>query len=203
MKMLMKTFAMAASLLLLAACRTPVPEIQEVDPKAAFHSETISLREGDVIKIVFPGSPNLDTTEQIRRDGRIALPLVGEIQAAGLAPSDLEQEILKLYSSQLVSKVVNVSVVSSLLPVYVTGSVLHPGKVVADHPITALEAIMEGGGFDLLKANTKKVYVIRLENGERKRYTLDLKSEMKGHPTQLFYLKPSDIIYVPEKFQWF
>jgi polysaccharide biosynthesis/export protein len=203
MKTLMRIFRVMPALLLLAGCHTPLPESQDQDPKAAFHSETISLREGDVVKIVFPGSPNLDTTEQIRRDGRIALPLVGEIQAAGMAPVDLEQSILKLYASQLVSKEVTVSVVSSLLPVYVSGSVMRPGKIVADHPITVLEAIMEAGGFDLIRANTKSVHVIRIENGVRKRYTLNLKSEMEGKSAELFYLKPSDMIYVPEKFEWF
>src|ERR1700722_2799514 len=79
------------SLLLLAAfaftgCQTD--QFSEGSKKAdseQAHTEKIVLREGDVLKISFPGSANLDTTQQIRRDGKISLPLVGEVIAAGMS----------------------------------------------------------------------------------------------------------------------
>ena len=165
--------------------------------------ESLILREGDVLKITFPGSPNLDTTQQIRRDGKITLQLAGELTATGMAPSDLEKEIAKAYGSQLVSKEVSVIVVSSSISVFVTGAVLHPQKVVADHPISALEAIMEAGGFDYAKANLKDVHVIRYEDGRQHTYFLNLKNVMQGKQSDPFYLKPFDIIYVPERFSMF
>lgn len=161
------------------------------------------MREGDVVKIAFPGAPSLDTTQQIRRDGKIALSPVGEIAVVGMTPAELEKEVLKLYSSQLVSKEVAVTVVSSSFPVFVTGAVIRPGKISSDHPITALEAIMEAGGFDYTKANLKAVVVVRHEEGRVKSYTLNLKLVLQGKQSEPFYLKPSDIIYVPEKFAWF
>jgi polysaccharide export outer membrane protein len=167
------------------------------------HSESLILREGDVLKISFPGSPNLDTTQQIRRDGKITLESVGEINAVGLSPSDLEKEISKTYGSQLVTKEVTVAVVSSSIPVFVTGAVLRPEKVLSDHPITALEAVMEAGGFDYSKANMKDVRVIRNENGREHTYILNLKLVMEGKQVDPFFLKPYDIIYVPERFQMF
>ncbi len=52
-------------------------------PAEQTHSETIVLREGDVLKITFPGSPNLDTAQPIRRDGKLNLPLIGEVDGGG------------------------------------------------------------------------------------------------------------------------
>src|SRR5882757_4686752 len=58
------------------------------------HTEVILLREGDVLKISFPGSPNLDTAQQIRRDGKISLSLVGEVQASGKTPDQLKDDLI-------------------------------------------------------------------------------------------------------------
>jgi polysaccharide biosynthesis/export protein len=190
---------MAAMLPALTGCNTTQPKLTPPPP----HSEALILREGDVLKVSFPGSPTLDTTEQIRRDGKINLQLVGEISATGVTPAVLETNISTAYGDQLSSKQVTVVVVSSSIPVFVTGAVLRPEKVMADHPITALEAVMEAGGPDYAKANLKDVRVIRYENGRQHNYVLNLKAEMAGDNIEPFYLKPSDIIYVPERFQWF
>jgi polysaccharide export outer membrane protein len=167
------------------------------------HSEIVTLQEGDDLKISFPGSATLDTTQQIRRDGKISLPLVGEVQAAGETPDDLQKNLINLYAPQISSKEVIVTVESSAFPVYVTGCVIRPGKISSDKPMTALEAVMEAGGFDYEKANLRNVRVIRSENGVSKSYTLNLKLALNGNEDKPFYLKPSDIIYVPEKFSWF
>jgi polysaccharide biosynthesis/export protein len=166
-------------------------------------SEAITLRAGDTVKISFPGAPTLDTTQQILRDGTIVLPLTGEAKAAGLTPTQLGQEVTKLYASQLTVKEVVVTLVSSTFSVYVTGAVLKPGEVDSDRPISALEAIMKAGGFDYTKANLKDVKVIRQENSQEQHFTLNLRAAMQGDSSKPFYLKPSDIIYVPEKFTWF
>jgi polysaccharide export outer membrane protein len=160
---------------------------------------SISLREGDVITISFPGSPNLNTSPQIRRDGKIDLPLGGELLAAGKTPAELEKELLEHFGPQLVVKEVSVAIKSSSYPVFVTGAVVRPGKLLADRPLHALEAIMEAGGFDLGRANLKAVAVIRIEEGQVKHYVLNLKLLLEGRTKDLFYLHPSDIIYVPEK----
>jgi polysaccharide export outer membrane protein len=163
----------------------------------------MNLREGDVLKISFPGSPTLNTTTTIRRDGKITLTFVGDVDAAGMTPPELEKKLVDLYASQLSSKQVTVEVVSSSLTVYVTGMVLRPGKVLSDHPITALEAVMEAGGFDYSKANTKDVTVIRREGDVMKNYRLNLKAVLQGKQNEPFYLKPDDIVYVPERFSMF
>ena len=166
-------------------------------------NESINLREGDVLKIIFPGSPTLDSTQVIRRDGKINLPLVGDVDAAGMTPAALEKKLVELYAPQLSSKQVTVQVESSSFPFYVTGMVLRPGKILADHPITALEAVMEAGGFDYARADLKDVTVIRRENNIMKNYKLNLKAMLNGRKSDPFYLKPDDIVYVPERFNMF
>jgi polysaccharide biosynthesis/export protein len=164
--------------------------------------ETI-LRQGDTVKVTFPGSPNLDQTEQVRLDGKISMPLVGDVQAAGQTPDQLEQTLVRLYAPQLSSSDVTVAIESSSFPVFVTGCVLAPGRVLSSEPITALEAIMEAGGFDYSRANLRNVHVIRRDNSSSQSYVLNLKSVLDGDEKNDFYLQPNDIIYVPEKFSWF
>jgi polysaccharide biosynthesis/export protein len=210
-------FAMAVLLLAATGCETSQPDAvfessssnastrtnHSSQLSGSIHSEALILREGDTLKISFPGSPNLDTTQQIRRDGKITLQLVGEITATEITPTDLEKKIADTYGSQLVTKEVSVTVISSSIPVFVDGAVLHPQKVMSDHPITVLEAIMEAGGFDYSRANMKDVRVIRYENGSEHTYILNLKAVLDGKPSEPFYLKPYDIIHVPERFSMF
>lgn len=194
-------------LVAVSGCETPysgmpVEQLRN-QANAGKSAEALTLREGDVLKIAFPGTPNLDTTQTIRRDGKITLPLVGEFAAAGMAPSDMEKELVRLYAPQLVSKEVSVTVVSSTFVVFVSGAVIRPGKIISDHPLSALEAIMEAGGFDSAKADAKSVVVLRQEGGQTKNYVVNLKLVLEGKQSELFYLKPSDIVYVPERFSWF
>lgn len=167
-------------------------------------TETLTLREGDVIKVSFPGATNLDAVQTIRRDGKIALLLVGEVQAAGLKPAELQNELIKLYAPQLVSKEISVSVVSSSFPAFISGAVLRPGKIISDHRITVLEAVMEAGGPDFARANLRAVVVIRQgADGKTTNHTVNLKHIMDGVQKEPFYLEPSDIVFVPERFSLF
>ncbi|HSY10275.1 MAG TPA: polysaccharide biosynthesis/export family protein [Candidatus Dormibacteraeota bacterium] len=203
---LAKLTAVVVLLAAVAGCQTeefPAADANKQMTNSTAATEAITLREGDILKISFPGSPNLDATQPIRRDGKISLQLVGEVQAAGMTPSELESHLVNLFASQLVSKEVTVEVESSTFPVYVTGSVLRPGKITSNHPMTALEAVMEAGGFDYTKADLRHVTVIRQEESGTKNHVLDLKSVMDGKTSDPFYLKPADIVYVPERFQWF
>lgn len=163
----------------------------------------VRLREGDLVKIAFPGAPNLDVTQQVRRDGKITLTLGGEIVALDKTPAELEKELLKTYESQLAVKQVVVTVASSTFPVYVTGAVMRPGKLLADRPMSVMDAIMESGGFDFARANLKEVTVVRKFESKTVTYKMNMKDVLDGKDNQPFFLKPSDVIYVPQKFNWF
>ena len=186
----------------LAGCQTQ----PAMAPAAEQHSD-LTLREGDVVKISFPGAPDLTPAEplQIRRDGKITLPLVGEVTAAGRTPAELQGDLIALFAKQLVSKEVIVTVISSSFAVFVDGDVVHPGKVTTDHPITLLEAIMEAGGFDYAKADTARVLVIRRPRGadDYTYYTVDLSLALSGRQSDAFYLAPGDVIHVRDKFSLF
>jgi polysaccharide export outer membrane protein len=162
------------------------------------------LSEGDVIKIVFPGTPSMaPEQQQIRRDGKINLTIIGEVKAVGKTPAQLENELIEAYAPQLTSREVKVTVVASAFAVYVGGAVLKPGKIMPERQLTALDAIMEAGGFDHTRANMKAVRVIRQEEGVVKNYYVDMKKVLEGAETKPFYLKSHDVVYVPEKISWF
>jgi polysaccharide export outer membrane protein len=189
-------------LALLAGCQTTGPIAAPAAVPMAPEVQTI--REGDILRIAFPGAPNLNHEQPVRRDGRISLPLVGgEVMAAGLAPADLEKELIQRYSTQLASREVTVTVVSSSFSVYVGGAVLRPGKITTDRQLSVLEAVMEAGGFDRAKADTRRVKVIRMEGGRYWNYIVDLQQVIEGRSNEPFMLKPSDVIEVPEKTSWF
>jgi polysaccharide biosynthesis/export protein len=187
----------------ITGCQSEKPVSSAPGKQSSVTNEVVTLREGDVLKISFPGSPTLDTVKIIRDDGFISLPLVGDVKAAGETPDALDQKLIELYSPQLMTKQVTVEVQSSAFPVYITGAVLRPGKIMSIHPITALEAVMEAGGFNYATADMKHVVVIRKEAGGTKNYTLNLKAVMDGKTGAPFYLKPEDIVFVQEKFNWF
>jgi polysaccharide export outer membrane protein len=195
----------AAVLIFVTGCETQKPGFGGNPTLPPKDSKDIVLREADVLKIIFPGTENLNTSQTIRRDGKITLPIIGEIVAIGKTPTELEKELVDKYSKELVSsKDISVTVQSASFPIFVNGAVGHPGKVMCDHPMTVLEAIMESGGFDYTRANMKSVKVIRTQNNQTKHYTLNLKGLVNsGAPVDTFYLQPSDIVYVPSKIVWF
>src|SRR5688572_6653122 len=197
------SFTVFSCLLFAIGCQTTPNTVSAPSDDNAVPAPVIALREGDLVRVAFPGARQLDTSQQIRRDGKIVLPTFGEVQAAGLTPAQLEKHIVEKFATQLVTKEVAVTVDASAYPVFVNGAVLRPGKIEPMRPITVLEAIMEAGGFDYARANLKKVRVIRTEGTIVNTYTVDLRGVVSGNYTKPFYVRPSDIIFVPEKFTLF
>ena len=209
MKSLIKNFATRVLFfaplffILLTGCQTTPNGGLVTDDDNSAPPAVIALREGDLVRVAFPGAKQLDTAQQIRRDGKIVLPTFGEVQAAGLTPAQLEKHIVQTFASQLVTKEVAVTVDASAYPVFINGAVLRPGKIEPMRPITVLEAIMEAGGFDYARANLKNVRITRTDGTIVKTYTVDLRGIVSGKYTKPFYVRPSDIIFVPEKFTLF
>ncbi len=196
-----------ASLVLLTALAWFGSGCQTAPTNAATSSvpySEVRIREGDTLKIAFPGAPTLDMlNQQVRRDGKITLSLGGEVKVAGMTPMELEKEILRQHGTNLTFQQVVVTMTSPGYPVFVNGAVLRPGKLTVDRPITVLEAIMEAGGYDNVKADLKKVKVIRKVDGQNLHFAVNIKAAIDGKQTKPFYLKPDDIVVVPEKFNWF
>jgi polysaccharide export outer membrane protein len=162
-------------------------------------SSSGDLARGDVVKLSFPGAPELNQSQKIRADGKVSLPLVGEVEAAGKRIGAFQEELTRLYKSQLKNSDVVVTLDSSSTPIYVSGAVNRPGKVILDRPMTILEAIMEAGGVTNL-ANMHKVVVIRNGKDTHFTQTFDLSATLRGHNAASFNLRPYDMIYVSERF---
>lgn len=161
--------------------------------------QDVILGAGDVINIKFFNTPELDEIQTVRPDGEIALKLIGEVDVEGKTPSELQSNIIELYSNQLKNPEITV-IVESLYSsrVYVTGEVNTPGVIDFPGRLTALEAIIQSGGFNVNTAKSNEVSVLRYKNGRRFRYQLNLKRVLKGKDEEPFFLKPFDIVYVPQ-----
>lgn len=196
-------WSVLTSLLLLAgfltACQSQTGSTNVNSVPVSALSVTNTLQEGDVVQITFEGATNLNTTVKIPLDGMVLLPFVGRVKAAGKAPLDLETDLTSLYATQVKSTKIGVMVMSSAAAVYVSGAVLRPGKIPFDRQLTVLEAVMEAGGVDHNRAKLSSVSVLRIENGQQRIYHFNLKRALSGDEPVLFYLKPFDTIYVPEK----
>jgi len=172
----------------------PSPETQ-----GTVDYSTNLLHEGDVVDINFQYSTNFNTVQKINLDGELNLSSVGTVKASGRTVMGLQNEITRLYKPQVKDDVITVKLISSGATVSVGGSVLRPGPVELNRPLTVLEAVMGAGGFDTSRAKLSDVKVLRIKNGRQSVYTVNLKRVLNGRETQPFYLEPFDIIYVPTK----
>ena len=184
------------ALLAATACRTPPKADPESNIAAALMDET--LVPGDVLSISFIGTPSMNTTQKIQPDGRITMPMIGDVRAAGKRPAALQKELMGLYAPKLTNNELMVAVASTTVPIYVMGAVGRPGKVVLDRPLTLLEAIMEAGGLARGLADPKRIKIIRQVGGKHQTFMVNLAPAMRGQPTKPIYVQRYDMIIVPE-----
>ena len=189
--------------LLLISCVTEPPttalnQAQGSYPDARVGSTIGGLGPGDVISISFAGAPDMNLRQRIRGDGKVSLPMVGDVVAGGKSLSAFQRELERLYKSRLQDPSVVVTRDATAAVVYVSGGVNNPTKIPLDRPITVMEAVMEAGGFSPA-GNPKHVVVLRTVKGKRQRFVLDMRTAMDNSATQPFYLKPFDVIVVSER----
>lgn len=168
-----------------------------VPPEAYVSKPGNTLAPGDEIRVVFSGAPDLNTQQKIQPTGKVSLPTIGEVTAAGRTVTSLQEQLTTLYQPHLQDSTVTVSLAGTAAGVYVSGAVLRPGKLPLDRPLTVLEAVMEAGGFSPM-ANPKQVVVVRTQDGKSKNYVLDLHQALNGTESTPFYVRPYDVIYVKE-----
>ena len=157
---------------------------------------SVTLVSGDVVKLTFPGAPELNQSQKIRSDGKINLPLIGEVDAAGKSITTLQDELAKRYKPQLQSTTVVVTLESSIAQVVISGAVSKPMKLSFERPTTVFQAIMEAGGVNEY-GSLRNVHLIRLVNGEQHTQILDLQGTLGGKTTRAYYVRDGDVIYVP------
>lgn len=156
-----------------------------------------TLAAGDVIRVTFPGAPELNTLQKVQANGKVSMPTIGDVTAQGKSVATLQSQLTGMYQSHLQNPSVLVAVETAASSVYVSGEVVRPGKVPLDRPMTAFEAIMEAGGFTKF-ANPKQVVVVRTKSGKTERYALNLSDTISGASSSAFYLRPYDTVYVKQ-----
>ena len=167
-------------------------------PYEAYKSKpNANLAAGDEINVAFSGAPEMNTKQKIQANGKVSLPMVGDVNAAGRSITSFQTELTSLYQPHLQDPTVIVSVETAAAGVYVSGEVLKPGKYPLDRPMTVLEAVMEAGGFSKF-ANPKQVIVVRNEGGKSKRYVLNMNEAIYGSDSSPFYVRTYDVIYVKQ-----
>lgn len=153
----------------------------------------------DVLAVSVWKEPELSKSIPVRLDGRISLPLIGELQAAGLTPSQLEQDIstrLRKYIAEPEVTVIVQQINSQNFNIL--GQVVRPGSYSLASASTVLDAIAAAGGFRDF-AKQKSVYVLRQHpDGPESRMTFNYKDFIKGKsPEQNIRLEPHDTVIVP------
>jgi polysaccharide export outer membrane protein len=142
----------------------------------------------------------LSRTVPVRMDGKISMPLIDEIRAAGLTPLQLKEVLIQKFKRFIDNPNISVIVVeANSYKVYVSGLVKTPGvyRIRNETETTLLQIIPMAGG--LLNVDQKKILIIRKENGEEKRITVNYKKIVQGQePISNCVLKPGDTVIVPD-----
>jgi len=193
-------FAAALTCLLalfaVTSCETGGPA-EPIPASASAARPTGALAPGDVINVTFSGAPEMNTKQKIQPNGKVSLPTIGDVSAAGKTITSFQSQLTSMYQPHLQDPNVVVGLETAAASVYVSGEVVTPGKVPLDRPMTALEAVMEVGGFTKF-ANPKQVIVVRNEQGRTQRYVLNMNNTLSGVDSTPFYLRPFDVIYVKQ-----
>ncbi len=153
----------------------------------------------DLLAINVWKEQEISRTVPVRSDGKISLPLVGELTAGGQTPLQLEQEIAKRLQSYISEPEVTVIVQDSKSrKINILGMVARPGSYLLTGSTTVLDAIAMAGGFKDF-AKQKAIYVLRQgENGSEQRLPFNYKDVIKGKNTeQNIHLQPRDTVVVP------
>jgi polysaccharide export outer membrane protein len=186
-----------------AQAAKPTPRAAEkADPPAAKPAAApqYTLGAGDVVAVDVWHEPEVSRTLPIRPDGRISLPLAGEILAKGRTTLELQDEIADKLKKYIDHPAVTVMLQQAESRRYnILGMVNHPGSVVLTQPTTILDAIAQAGGLrDFAHGN--KIYLIRkrASDGVEIRFNFNYDKVSRGlAPQQNIQVQPDDIIVVP------
>jgi polysaccharide biosynthesis/export protein len=151
----------------------------------------------DILDIQVWKNVELSRTVPVRPDGKISLPLVNDIQAAGLTPTDLRQQITERLGEYVPAAEVAVIVREiHSARVSVMGQVKMPGRYEVKSPATVLELIAQAQGLTEFAAKNS-IVVLRQNNGQTTRMPFNYRKAAEGSEQENFFVRPGDIIFVP------
>ena len=163
---------------------------------AANTDATYKIGPQDVLRVDVWKETEISRSVPVRPDGKISLPLLNDVQAAGLTAMELANTITEGLKKFINNPQVTVTVSEiNSRRVYVTGEVTRPGAFPLLPNMTALQALTSAGGFTQF-SNPKKIYVLRNENGKQVKHPFNYKSVVDGKQDDI-PLQPGDTIVVP------
>lgn len=176
---------------------TAAPAADSASSTSAMASDTYVIGPADVLTITVWKEPTLSGNILVRPDGMISLALLGDVQASGLTPPQLADQIstkLKKYIQDPNVSVVVAQIHSKV--VYMLGEVVKRGPVDMTPGMKLLEAISSAGGLTDF-ANKNKIYILRNEGGTQQKIPVQYKKALNGDGSLNLVLKPGDTIVVP------
>jgi polysaccharide export outer membrane protein len=197
-------FVLVLSLVSCAGVADQSAEGGATGPDTGSKSGTYKIGVDDGLQVTVWRNPDLSTTAPVRPDGKISVPLVGDVQAGGLTPEEVAAAIKQKLAYYIRDPNVTVIVTSLrshefLSRVRVTGAVRTPKSMPHRAGMTVLDAVLEAGGVnDFAAPNRTKLY----RKGKTKTEVLDVELGdilNKGKLDTNYELKPGDIITVPER----
>ncbi len=171
-------------------------DVAEAKPAGANSSDYV-LGSDDQLHITVWKEADFSVTLPVRPDGKISLPLINDIQAAGLTPMELRESITEKLKKYIADPRVTVVVTAmNSRRVFVSGEVVHTGAIPLLPNMTMLQALANAGFTQF--ANLKGIYVLRMENGKQVKLPFNYREVIKGrHPEENILLKPGDTVVVP------
>jgi len=182
-----------------ASAVAPPPTQNAESAATKAHDDSFVIGNDDVLNVNVWKEPDVSKSVPVRSDGKISLPLVGEVHAAGRTPLKLEQEIAERLKNYIAEPEVTVIVQQINSQKFnILGMVNKPGSYPISNSATVLDAIALAGGFRDF-AKQKAIYVLRQDaDGNQTRLPFNYKEVVKGrNPAQNIKLQPRDTIVVP------
>jgi len=155
------------------------------------------VNPGDVLQVKFEYHPADDRRVVVGTDGSVELPVTGELNVGGLTVREVEELIEEKSGRFLRQPVVGITIVESQARAYVGGEVVNPGFVSLVRPMTALQAVVERGGF-LETADLSEIVVLSHSAGRPVARRLDLKGSLNAGKLEGTVLQANEIVVVPK-----
>jgi protein involved in polysaccharide export with SLBB domain len=158
------------------------------------------IQSGDSLDIKFFYNPELNETVLVRPDGFISLQLVDEVRVGGLEPKQVDDLLTERYARELKKPVITVIVKSFAgQQIFVGGEVGQQGLMAMPSGLTALQAVIQAGGFKNTAQPSETLVIRRGLDNRPVPLPVDLTQVLNGNPNaQDFNLQPSDVVYVPK-----
>src|SRR3982074_17327 len=160
-------------------------------------SEEYRLGPGDKLRVEVYKDAQLSQSAQIRPDGKITMPLVGDVEASGRTPLELRDALTTALKQYMTNPSVTVIVVEApAATAYVLGEVNRPGAVNLQAPLTILQALAIAGGLKDF-ANSKNIRILRRTSSGVQTIAFNYKEALKTSQAPV-YLRPGDTVVVPD-----